>query len=143
MGLMSGRGSCSMRTIVIAMVAIFTLVGMAACAGGQSGSDTIPPSQEIGAEEDVTNEATTQTDAPATLEQTGWTAPVPAVYLESSDEPGSVERIDYDSIDYVGNGGAITKTAYVYTPAGYDEDGSERYGWPSATTRTTSATSFP
>ena len=31
-------------------------------------------------------------------------------------------RLDYDSKDYAGNGAAITKTAYIYTPYGYDEN---------------------
>ena len=43
----------------------------------------------------------------------------------SSDHPGTVTRLDYDSKDYVGDGAAITKTAYVYTPYGYDENDEE------------------
>lgn len=34
-------------------------------------------------------------------------------------------RVDYDSKDYVRDGAAITKTAYVYTPYGYDENDEE------------------
>jgi hypothetical protein len=33
--------------------------------------------------------------------------------------------VDYDSKDYVRDGAAITKTAYVYTPYGYDENDEE------------------
>ena len=57
-----------------------------------------------------------------TLPQTGWTEAVPSEYLQASERQGSVERLDYDSLDYAGDGHAITKTAYVYTPYGYDPD---------------------
>ena len=57
-----------------------------------------------------------------TMEQTGYTTAVPSSYKTSSDHPGTVTRLDYDSKDYVGDGAAITKTAYVYTPYGYDEN---------------------
>ena len=58
-------------------------------------------------------------------EQTGYTTAVPSSYKTASDHPGTVTRLDYDSKDYVGNGAAITKTAYVYTPYGYDENDEE------------------
>lgn len=54
--------------------------------------------------------------------QTGTTTAVPDTYLTPSDRPGTVTRLDYDSLDYVGSQAPITKTAYVYTPYGYDEN---------------------
>ena len=56
------------------------------------------------------------------MEQTGYTVAVPSSYKTASDYPGTVTRLDYDSKDYAGNGAAITKTAYIYTPYGYDEN---------------------
>ena len=56
------------------------------------------------------------------MEQTGYTAAVPSSYKTASDHPGTVTRLDYDSKDYVRDGAAIAKTAYVYTPYGYDEN---------------------
>ena len=62
------------------------------------------------------------------MEQTGYTLPVPAAYTKASDEPGTVVRLDYDSKDYVRDESPITKTAYVYTPYGYDaSDPETRY----------------
>ena len=61
------------------------------------------------------------------IPQTGWTVAVPAEYTSPADEQGSVERLDYSSKDYVRDGADITKTAYVYTPYGYDESGNEQY----------------
>ena len=61
------------------------------------------------------------------IPQTGWTEAVPNEYLTSSGQPGTVERLDYESRDFLRDGGNITKTAYVYLPYGYDESGSERY----------------
>ena len=60
-----------------------------------------------------------------TMEQTGYTTAVPSSYKAASDHPGTVTRVDYDSKDYARDGAAITKTAYVYTPYGYDENDEE------------------
>ena len=59
--------------------------------------------------------------------QTGLTLSVPAEYTRQASQKGSVTRLNYNSKDYAGNGKAITKTAYVYTPYGYNEKGSECY----------------
>ena len=59
--------------------------------------------------------------------QTGFTLSVPSEYTRQASQKGSVTRLNYNSKDYAGNGKAITKTAYVYTPYGYNEKGSERY----------------
>jgi len=56
------------------------------------------------------------------LPQTGYTVSVSSDYTKASSQPGTVVRVDYDTEDYVRGGGAITKTAYVYTPYGYDEN---------------------
>jgi len=36
-------------------------------------------------------------------------------------ETGTIELITYEAHDYIGNGENVTKKAYVYLPAGYDE----------------------
>ncbi len=59
------------------------------------------------------------------LPQTGYTEAVPAAYQKVSAQPGTVARLDYDSEDYVRDSAPITKTAYVYTPYGYDESDTE------------------
>ena len=62
------------------------------------------------------------------IPQTGWTEAVPAAYTQAAAEQGNVVRLDYQSEDYVRDGSAITKTAYVYTPYGYSEaDAETRY----------------
>ena len=66
--------------------------------------------------------AITPTPAEIGIEQTGYTFDVPSDYTKASSHPGTVVRVDYDSEDYVRGGGAITKTAYVYTPYGYNEN---------------------
>ena len=60
------------------------------------------------------------------IAQTGYTAAVPAAYREASARPGKVTRLEYDSEDYVRDSAPITKTAYVYTPYGYDENDTEK-----------------
>ena len=59
------------------------------------------------------------------LPQTGYTEAIPAAYQNASAQPGTVTRLDYDSEDYVRDSAPITKTAYVYTPYGYDESDTE------------------
>ena len=62
------------------------------------------------------------------IPQTGWTEAVPAEYTQAAAEQGAVVRLDYESEDYVRDSSPITKTAYVYTPYGYDEaDAETRY----------------
>ena len=67
----------------------------------------------------------TSSENKETMEQTGYTTAVPSSYKAVSDHPGTVTRVDYDSKDYVRDGAAITKTAYVYIPYGYDENDEE------------------
>ncbi len=59
---------------------------------------------------------------PIDIPQTGMTKGVPAQYQTEAARQGQVVRMDYESEDYVRDGKAITKTAYVYTPYGYDEN---------------------
>ena len=67
-----------------------------------------------------------QNTAPVnTIPQTGMTEAVPAEYTRACDRPGTVERLDYASAHYAGDGSAVTKTAYVYLPYGYDEADTE------------------
>ena len=67
------------------------------------------------------SEAVTETQ----FAQTGYTTAVPAAYREASAQPGKVTRLDYDSEDYARDSAPITKTAYIYTPYGYDENDTE------------------
>ncbi len=63
--------------------------------------------------------------SPATVPQTGFTKAVPAAYRTAALNPGTVERLDYESQDYVRDMSTITKTAYVYLPSGYNESDSD------------------
>ena len=59
--------------------------------------------------------------------QTGTTTAVPSLYSHPAKNQGKVERLDYASKDYARDSKAITKTAYVYLPYGYDPNGQARY----------------
>lgn len=131
------------RTIIICVAVVFLMALFTAC--GSGGQNIAPPSADTsepqGSESpDVTpaeagdseicgdrNENTQEEGETVSMDipQTGFTDAVPAAYMTASDEPGSVTRLDYDSEDYVRGGGTITKTAYVYTPYGYDENDTE------------------
>ena len=80
---------------------------------------------ETEASSEDTKESSDVTLNKETIEQTGYTTAVPSSYKTASDHPGTVTRVDYDSKDYARDGAAITKTAYVYTPYGYDENDEE------------------
>lgn len=56
------------------------------------------------------------------------TVPYPATYEEEAEYKGRVERIDYNTHDYVnGTEQARSNTAYVYLPYGYDESIDKKY----------------
>ena len=74
-------------------------------------------------DEEQTSESEMKNDR--NISQTGWTNSVSPEYTRVSDKPGTVVRLDYASKDYVRDGSPITKTAYVYTPYGYDENDTE------------------
>ncbi|MBR0231708.1 MAG: esterase [Clostridia bacterium] len=101
----------------------FTLA-IASLAGCQSDTGI---TEDPGAETTVTDTQNGEEDNTMTVNipQTGDTVAVPSEYKHAAAKQGSVTRLDYDSKDYVRGGGAITKTAYVYTPYGYDENDTE------------------
>lgn len=98
------------RALAAAVAMVLMAFGLAACSGADGEGDAV-------------GEKTYAEVAP--LPQTGFSEAVPVEYQRASSEPGSVQRIDYDTLDYAGNRSAITKTAYVYTPYGYDADDTE------------------
>ena len=63
--------------------------------------------------------------AMAETEQTGYTTSVPAAYKAASSQPGTVEELTYDSLDYVRDEAPVRKTAFVYLPYGYDANDTE------------------
>ena len=113
---------------MILLIGFLFLIGtLAACARTQDQMQEQTKQNETEAPSEDTKERSY--DAPSenkeTMEQTGYTVAVPPSYKTASDHPGTVTRLDYDSRDYVRDGAAITKTAYVYTPYGYDEKDEE------------------
>ncbi len=118
----------------IAICLIFALLPalLCACNGNQSAIRT--PAEESPQETETANNQEENRTPLGSKEsggsnmeipQTGWTEAVPARYTQASDKPGNVVRLDYESEDYVRDGSPITKTAYVYTPCGYDENDTE------------------
>ena len=99
------------KRYVIAAVIIIIGVLLTACTGA------VQEQKEITSDSD--------TGETVTAEQTGWSTAVPADYKKASSKQGTIERFDYDSKDYAGNGEAVKKTAYVYLPYGYDESDTE------------------
>ncbi len=99
----------------------------AACTGGTAMTPAIINTNET---DGISVKDDNLSDEPSSekgeeMEQTVYTAPVPSSYKTASDHPGTVTRLEYDSKDYVRDEAAITKTAYVYTPYGYDESDEE------------------
>ena len=113
---------------MILLICFLLLTGLlAACAGvmAQTQEQTQQNKTEASSEGTKDPLDDTSSENKETMEQTGYTAAVPVAYKSASDHPGTVTRLDYDSKDYVRDGAAITKTAYVYTPYGYDENDEE------------------
>ena len=97
----------------IIMFSLLTMLSLSACAGGISRAHA------------ETTQPLVSTQGATAIPQTGYTAAVPATYQAASAQPGTVTRLDYESRDYVRDSAPITKTAYVYTPYGYDENDTE------------------
>ena len=103
-------------TILILLTAALLLTVLAGCSR-QSDDPAPTDSTSTPLEPSIEPDATGDENI---MPQTGWTTAVPNEYFEPSDHPGTVTRLDYESEDYVRDGAAVTKTAYVYTPYGYD-----------------------
>ena len=108
-----------MKRMILIVCLVLAVSVLTACAGGGTSQDN----ESAGASKDASAVKDEQN-----MKQTGYTDAVPQEYMEASSEPGKVVRIDYDSKDYAGSGSVVTKSAYVYTPYGYDEnDNDTRY----------------
>lgn len=110
------------------LICFLLLLGtLAACVkvSEQTQEQTPQNETEASSEETKGSSGDASSENKETMEQTGYTTAVPSSYKAASDHPGTVTRLDYDSKDYVRDGAAITKTAYVYTPYGYDENDEE------------------
>ena len=113
---------------MLLLICFLLLTGLlAACAGVMAQTQEQTQQNETEASSEGTEDPLddTSSENKETMEQTGYTVAVPSSYKTASDHPGTVTRLDYDSKDYVRNGAAITRTAYVYTPYGYDENDEE------------------
>ena len=113
---------------MILLICFLLLTGLlAACAGVMAQTQEQAQQNETEASSEGTEDPLddTSSENKETMEQTGYTVAVPSSYKTASGHPGTVTRLDYDSKDYVRDGAAITKTAYVYTPYGYDEKDEE------------------
>ena len=47
---------------------------------------------------------------------------IPSDYLVIPEQKGTIERIDYTTKDYLGDGAELTKHAFVYLPYGYSDE---------------------
>ena len=113
---------------MILLICFLLLIGtLAACARIQDQMQKQTKQNETEAPSENTKERSddASSENKETMEQTGYTVAVPSSYKTASGHPGTVTRLDYDSKDYVRDGAPITKTAYVYTPYGYDESDEE------------------
>ena len=113
-----------MKNILLVSVLLCVALFISACTP-VAGSETLN-SESIKETEDHTEQTVTNNNTKQQMnippEQTGWTASVHYEYNNQSDHPGTIVTIDYDSKNYSGSGEAVTKTAYVYLPYGYDEN---------------------
>ncbi len=110
------------KKLVLAVLIGFLLCGCT----GKSEEETNDLSADQSGTDTAVSEGNKEEMTENMIEQTGYTAAVPAGYFEQASKQGSVDRIDYDSKDYAGDGSDIVKTAYVYTPYGYDPNDEEK-----------------
>lgn len=129
------------------MTVLLVLSGCAANPSGTSGEDTAgsksamdgaeiqmqDPNEDLSAASSGVSANFTGDEESSALQETGTytlsvsESSVPSEYLEpinNTSGQGRVERVDYETQDYV-NGGNITKAVFVYLPAGYDDPENE------------------
>ena len=112
-----------MKSGILAVCLTGVLFGLCACGSGNTTVSTNTESLQDGAGDGTpAYMEETRVERSLDIPQTGYTESVPSSYLGASDRPGTVECVEYESRDYAGNGGAVTKTAYVYLPFGYDRE---------------------
>ena len=108
-----------MRKIGILICCVLLLAGiLAVCVYAASLSQDQQREESAPEQEDVLSGSGNKSE----MQQTGFTEAVPAAYKRESEKPGTVFRLDYESRDYVRDESPVTKTVYVYTPYGYDEN---------------------
>lgn len=106
--------------LAVMMVLALTACGSANVSSNNSTDNNMQAQSSQTNDQEAASDVETAEPVSGNMEQTGYTIPVPADYTKASDKPGTVIRLDYDSKDYVRDESPITKTAYVYTPYGYD-----------------------
>lgn len=98
---------------IAGMLALLLAVSVTACGRSETQEDTPSETTAQETENIEGTEAMGETEL-LTLEE------IPDEYLASSDQPGQVVRIDYESNTYDEESRPMDKYAYVYLPYGYD-----------------------
>ena len=101
--------------IVAAVLSLIIVASMVGC-GRSDVSSTGTRASDIKGNENVKS-----VNEPLRLDE------IPDEYLQISDQPGRVVRIDYDSNTYDDENRSMKKYAYVYLPYGYDENEDTQY----------------
>lgn len=122
------------RPFMAIFLILLIVVSMAACgqangnSSGDSGSSPAASQTEQNTQENTSEPAqaepseTAESVESVSQEQTEYLEAIPAAYFESSDQPGQVIQVTYESQDYTMDDTPITKPALVYLPYGYDEN---------------------
>ena len=98
-----------MITLILTAVLLAGLLIPAAAEGSEGGNEAVNTVGENGS-------------GPEILQDISPAGSIPLYYMASSKQPGTVEKIDYPSRDYFGDGAEIIKHAFVYLPWGYSAD---------------------
>lgn len=110
------------KKIALFLAAMMSVCLLAAC--GNADTDSAPASSQPQSTEEETEPQTQEeavtvpADSIPTLDEI---REVPAAYLQESDQPGTIERVDYQTASYTDPDETQDKYAYIYIPYGYDE----------------------
>ncbi len=119
-----------MKTKFLSLLITFAFLCMLSACGEEQnapaeGAVADNEAQESSDAKSTQDEESNMNEIVSAISQTGWTDAVPTSYRSAASKQGSITQIEYASKDYVNDSSPITKTAYVYTPYGYDEKDSE------------------
>ena len=125
-----------MKRWITAFFLFLSLAANLTACGQEKSSPEVTDSAAAGTEQEgqdvlaavETENAAAESEETIVQEQTEYLDAIPTEYFEISNQPGQVIQVAYESQDETRNGSAITKTAWVYLPYGYDErDTDTRY----------------
>ena len=111
------------KKVALIFVAMMSVCLLSACGNTDTASASAssqPQSTAAKAAEPQTQEET-ETVPAGSIPALDEIREIPAAYFQESSQPGTIERVEYQTASYTDPDETQDKYAYIYVPYGYDE----------------------